>query len=283
VNRKEALARARGILADNNIDDAFLEGEILLRHVLGISRTQLFSDLECGVSPALQNTLERLIERRLHGEPSAYITGHREFYGLDFYVDRNVLIPRPESELLVEKSIDLVRSGGITSVADIGTGCGAIAVSLAVNLPEVVIYAVDVSAPALEVAEVNCRRYGVTDRIRLLHGDMLEPLPGPVNLIIANLPYVRESDLPPGNDLSFEPLLALDGGVGGLDKIAALAGQADDKLLPGGYMLLEIGHGQAEGVKELLRKSSPLSLIEVDRDLAGIERIVSLHLTSAQL
>jgi len=169
VNRKEALARARGILADNNIDDAFLEGEILLRHVLGISRTQLFSDLECGVSPALQNTLERLIERRLHGEPSAYITGHREFYGLDFYVDRNVLIPRPESELLVEKSIDLVRNGGITSVADIGTGCGAIAVSLAVNLPEVVIYAVDVSAPALEVAEVNCRRYGVTDRIRLLH------------------------------------------------------------------------------------------------------------------
>ena len=283
MNRKEALARARGILADNNIDDAFLEGEILLRHVLGINRTQLFSDLECGVSPALQNTLERLIERRLHGEPSAYITGHREFYGLDFYVDRNVLIPRPESELLVEKSIDLVRNGGITSVADIGTGCGAIAVSLAVNLPEVVIYAVDVSAPALEVAEVNCRRYGVTDRIRLLHGDMLEPLPGPVNLIIANLPYVRESDLPPGNDLSFEPLLALDGGVGGLDKIAALAGQADDKLLPGGYMLLEIGHGQAEGVKELLRKSSPLSLIEVDRDLAGIERIVSLHLTSAQL
>ena len=283
MNRKEALARARGILADNNIDDAFLEGEILLRHVLGISRTQLFSDLECGVSPALQNTLERLIERRLHGEPSAYITGHREFYGLDFYVDRNVLIPRPESELLVEKSIDLVRNGGITSVADIGTGCGAIAVSLAVNLPEVVIYAVDVSAPALEVAEVNCRRYGVTDRIRLLHGDMLEPLPGPVNLIIANLPYVRESDLPPGNDLSFEPLLALDGGVGGLDKIAALAGQADDKLLPEGYMLLEIGHGQAEGVVELLRKNFPLSLIEVDRDLAGIERIVSLHLTSAQL
>jgi len=283
VNRKEALARARGILADNNIDDAFLEGEILLRHVLGISRTQLFSDLECGVSPALQNTLERLIERRLHGEPSAYITGHREFYGLDFYVDRNVLIPRPESELLVEKSIDLVRNGGITSVADIGTGCGAIAVSLAVNLPEVVIYAADVSAPALEVAEVNCRRYGVTDKIRLLHGDMLEPLPGPVNLIIANLPYVRESDLPPGNALSFEPLLALDGGVSGLDKIAALAGQADDKLLPGGYMLLEIGHGQAEGVKELLRKSFPLSLIEVDRDLAGIERIVSLHLTSAQL
>ncbi len=231
------------------------------------------------ISPAQVEGLRQLLERRLRGEPSAYITGHREFYGLDFMVDHRVLIPRPESELLVEKAIRLARSQAISKIADIGTGCGAIAISLAVNLPAATIYATDISSQALEVAGENCRRHGVTDRVILLQGDMLEPLPGPVDLIVANLPYVREADLPAGGPLSFEPKLALNGGTDGLDKIRVLCRQAEEKLRNKGSMLLEIGEGQAEAVMAILHESFPSALIEIERDLAGIERVVSLRLT----
>jgi release factor glutamine methyltransferase len=279
VNRRQALAQARGTLADNNIDDATLEGEILLRHVLGINRSQLFADLDGNVSPAQAENLEQLLERRLSGEPSAYITGHREFYGLDFKVNRHVLIPRPESELLVEKALSLCRSHAMSIIADIGTGCGAIAISLAKNLPSATIYATDISPQALEVAGENCRRHGVTDKVVLLQGDMLGALPEPVDLIVANLPYVREAELPGSGPLSFEPELALNGGKDGLDRIKFLCRQAGDKLRNNGSMLLEIGQGQTQAVKAIMHESFPSALIEIDRDLAGIERVISLRLT----
>jgi release factor glutamine methyltransferase len=276
VNRRQALNRARSILAENNIDDSFLECEILLRYVLGIDRDRLFSDLDADISPSQVEELLQLVERRKRGEPSAYITGHREFFGLDFIINPHVLIPRPETELLVEKAIDLCRTRSISTIADIGTGCGAIAVSLAVNLPSVTVYATDVSPAALEVAAQNCARFGVKDRIILLQGDLLKPLPGPVDMIIANLPYVRKSDLTAG----FEPELALNGGKDGLDKIKILCRQVGGKLLKNGSLLLEIGQGQADAVTAMLRQSFPSALIETDRDLAGIERMISLRLTS---
>jgi len=279
VNRRQALTYARGTLADSNIDDASLEGEILLRHVLGLSRARLYSDIDHNVSPANDKALRKLLERRIQGEPSAYITGHREFYGLDFRVDRNVLIPRPETELLVEKAIRLAQSHAISGMADIGTGCGAIAISLAVNLPRVTVYATDVSAPALEVARSNCKKHGVADRIVFLQGDMLEPLPEPVDLIIANLPYVRESDLSRSGPLNFEPALALNGGEDGLDRIRVLCRQAGNKLRSQGFILLEIGQGQAEETTALSQEIFPSARIEIESDLAGIERVVSLRLT----
>jgi release factor glutamine methyltransferase len=275
VKRRQALTQARDILADNHIDDAFLEGEILLRHVLGIDRARLFSDLDCDISHSHVEELMQLVERRRRGEPSAYITGHREFFGLDFIINHHVLIPRPETELLVEKAIDLCRTRSISTIADIGTGCGAIAVSLAVNLPGLTVYATDVSSPALEIAAQNGAKYGVKDRIILLQGDLLGPLPEPVDMIIANLPYVRKSDLTAG----FEPELALNGGENGLDKIKILCRQADERLRKNGSLLLEIGQGQAEAVKIILRRAFPSALIEIDRDLAGIERMISLRLT----
>jgi release factor glutamine methyltransferase len=275
VIRRQALAQARAILTDNNIDDASIEGEILLRHVLGITRAQLFSDLDGDVSLSQVENLMKLVARRVSGEPSAYIIGHREFYGLDFKINNNVLIPRPETELLVEKAIGLCRSYPISKVADIGTGCGAIAISLVVNLPEKTIYATDISSAALEVARENCKRHGVMDKIILLQGDMLEPLPEPVDMIIANLPYVRKADL----TLGFEPELALNGGEKGLDKIKTLCGQARGKLNTNGSLLLEIGQGQAEAVTAILHKVFPLALIEVARDLSGIERLICLRLT----
>jgi len=279
MNLKQALAQAHGVLAAHDIEDASLEGELLLRHVLGKSRPQLYVDLDHELGPVHEEVYRRLIERRRRGEPSAYLTGHREFYRLDFYVDRSVLVPRPESELLVEKAISLTHNRLISEIAEIGTGCGAIAISLAINLPEANIYATDISARALEVARFNCCRHGVTDRICLLQGDMLEPLPGEVDLIVANLPYVRASELPRTGPLSFEPVLALDGGMNGIDKIGRLCHQAGNRLRPGGCLLLEIGQGQAEAVTSILHKVFPRTVIEVYPDFGGIERVVRLCLT----
>lgn len=279
MNRKQALARTRNLLNANNIEDSLLEGEILLRHALGINRTELYIGLDNKLSPEHEAVLSRIIERRLNGEPSAYIIGNREFFGLDFYVDSRVLVPRPESEMLVETALELVENQGISTIADIGTGSGAIAVSLASNLPEVEIYAIDISDSALEVARLNCLRHGVAGKVCLLKGDLLDPLPAPVDLIIANLPYVRESELNGNGTLYFEPGIALNGGLDGVDQIRRLCCQVNEKLRPDGNLLLEVGQGQWQPVSELLRGLFPSAKVSVTLDLAGIERVVGLALT----
>ena len=277
---KEVLSRARGILVASNIEDAPLECELLLRHALGISRVQLYLDLNHELTPEQEETFWNLVKRRLSHEPTAYITGHREFYGLDFYVNSSVLIPRPESELLVEESLNLAQNQNISTIAEIGTGCGAIAISLALNLPQAKIYATDISAPTLEVALFNCKKHGVENRICLLQGNMLDPLPEPVDLIMANLPYVKESELS-SPSTSFEPRLALNGGSDGLEKIRQLCIQISSKLNSEGCLLLEIGQGQKETVFSFLRGLFPSARLEVAPDLTGIDRVVSLTLTSS--
>lgn len=276
---KQALSRARGILAGNNIDDAPLECELLLRHALKISRTQLYLDLDRELSPKQEETFWRLMQRRLNGEPTAYITGHREFYGLDFYVDPRVLIPRPESELLVETALGLAQNHPLFTIAEIGTGCGAIAISLALSLPEAEIYATDISAAALKVTLLNCQKHGVVDRVHLLQGDMLDPLPEIVDLIIANLPYVEESELARMGPAKFEPLLALNGGSDGMERIRQLCRQVGSKLRPSDYLLMEIGQGQRRAVTAFLHTLFPNGEIEVVPDLSGIDRVISLSLT----
>ncbi|MEE8420369.1 MAG: peptide chain release factor N(5)-glutamine methyltransferase [Dehalococcoidales bacterium] len=280
MTRQQALSQGREIFQANNIEDAFLESEILLRHVLELNRAQFYLDIEDALSQEQAEAYWHLIERRRGGEPTAYITGHREFYGREFYVDTRVLIPRPESELLVEKALCLARKKPIATVADIGTGCGAIAVSLALNLAPAKVYATDVSGDALEVAGINGQRHGVADKICLRRGDLLEPLPEPVDLIIANLPYVQESTVLEDSSLSFEPSLALDGGPAGVEIIRRLCRQVSGKLNPGGCLLLEIGQGQRAAVSRFLGEFLPDGEIEIDKDLGGIERVVSLCLTS---
>ncbi|MBI2860600.1 MAG: peptide chain release factor N(5)-glutamine methyltransferase [Chloroflexi bacterium] len=274
----QSLARAWQCLAAGGVEDAAFEGELLLRHALGIERSQLYLEMGRDLTPAEFENYQGLVERRLAGEPSAYITGRREFYGLDFQVDRRVLIPRPETELLVEQAIELARRRGYSTIADIGAGSGAVAVSLAINLPGAVIYAIDISSPALEAARLNCLRHGVEGRVRLLEGDLLAPLPEAVDLIVANLPYVRRSDLPATGPLSFEPVLALDGGPDGLDQVRRLTHQAADRLTPGGSLLLEIGQGQGEAVAALLRQVFPRGEVRIWPDLAGIDRVAGLML-----
>ena len=277
MTTKQALARARRALLAGNIEDAPLEAEVLLRNTLKINRVQLYSEPDSELSQEQEKAFWQRIERRLSREPTAYITGNREFFGLDFHVDSAVLVPRPESELLVEKALELAENHALSVIAEVGTGCGAIAISLALSLPQTRIYAIDISTAAIKVASSNCRRHGVADRVRLLAGDMLDPLPESVDLVVANLPYVRQSQT---DTLAFEPVLALDGGPDGLDKIRRLCLKVGDKLRPGGHMLLEIGNGQAEAVTAFLRGIFPSSKIELTPDLSGIDRVVSFTIPS---
>jgi release factor glutamine methyltransferase len=272
------LHRAREALGLKDSEDSGLEAELLMRQALGISRVELYQDLNRELSPEEEADFEQLVSRRLSGEPVAYIVGHREFFGLDFYVDSRVLIPRPETELVVEKALTLARERPIATIADIGTGSGAIAVSLALNLPQVKVFATDVSAPALEVARFNCQKHGVLDRVYLLMGNLFSPLAEPVDLVVANLPYVTEGEVGGKGLASFEPELALDGGCDGLEKIRKLCARLDDKLNPGGSLLLEMGMGQSWAVAGLLHSLYPAARVEITPDLGGIDRVVGLTL-----
>lgn len=276
----QALIRAREILrANKDIENLNLESEVLLRHVLRIDRAALYLDTSRELDPPKQAEFIKLIERRLRGEPLAYIIGNREFYNLDFYVDSRVLIPRPETELMVEKAIQFSKNHSVNTVADIGTGSGAIAVSLAVHLPGVNILATDISTSALEVARINCFKHGVEKQVTLLEGDLLESIPGPVELLITNLPYVRRTDLSSIPSAKFEPPLALDGGESGLNQIVRLCKQIRGKINTGGCVLTEIGMGQGQTVAGFLRELFPRSTIDILPDLAGIDRVVELKLS----
>ena len=280
MTRREVLNRASTLLSSNNVEDEALEAELLLRHTLHINRAGLYAEPEGALTSQQEADFWNKIERRVKGMPSAYITGVREFYGLEFYVDDSVLIPRPETELLVEKAIEITRNYSSPVIADIGTGCGAIAISLAVNLPQAFLFAADISQKSLDTARRNCERHDVERRVRLYVGDLLEPLREPVDIIVANLPYVRTADLPAVNTNGYEPHLALDGGEDGLDVIRRLCTQVDRKLKPDGSLLLEIGMGQREEVVNLLHALFSLAPISVIPDLTGIDRVLCMTLVS---
>jgi release factor glutamine methyltransferase len=197
---------------------------------------------------------------------------------LDFYVDKNVLIPRPETELLVEQAIIRAKNYRHPVIADVGTGSGAIAVSLARNLPDAEIYAVDISKTALKVAGRNCLAHGVEDRVQLLRGDLLEFVPAQVDIIVANLPYVITDEVARVNTAGFEPRLALDGGADGMNVVTRLCVQAKEQLHPGGFLLLEIGLGQNQRTSDILQELYPVANIEIMSDLSGIARVVCLTL-----
>ena len=217
-----------------------------------------------------------LLERRLVGEPIQYITGETEFYGLPFQVNRNVLIPRPETEHLVEKALALAASFERPRIVDVGTGSGAIAVALAHKLPEAQITAIDLSAAALTVARGNAERNGVAGRIRFVEGDLLAPVAGEqFEMVVSNPPYIAESDRA---SLSvevrdYEPETALFAGSG-LDVYRRLIPDARSALAAGGFLALEIGYGQDEAVAELLAKAG-FKQIEFTADLQGIPRVAT--------
>jgi release factor glutamine methyltransferase len=299
VTISQALTRARQMLAAAGSDNPSLESEALLKYYLNQDRAFLHREPQAVLDEKTQTAFFQGIERLLRGEPLAYITCTREFFGLDFYVDFRVLVPRPETELLVEEAIRLVRSRRMNALADIGTGSGAIAVSLAkyllhppdgpfpgtgtvppdvFSLRDLKIYATDISSQALEVAGINCQKHNVSQLITFLQGDLLGPLPEAVDLIIANLPYVRKEDCEKMPSARYEPSVALDGGEDGLDILNRFCRGLESKLRPGGCSLMEIGLGQAGAVTALLHSRFPAAGVEVIPDLAGINRVVKVSL-----
>jgi release factor glutamine methyltransferase len=271
--------RAQGIATPR------LDAEVLLAFVLGKKRVDLLIHPEIEVAPEKVVFFRQLLRKRAEGVPVAYLTGKREFMSLEFQVTPDVLIPRPETELLVEKVLDFLKLQDDHKdhflVADVGTGSGAIAVSLASYHPRVRVVAIDVAEEALEVARSNARNHGVQDRIEFLCGDLLTPLLaageiGKGDVVVANLPYIPTGELaflPP--DVRAEPMVALDGGSDGLDLYRRLLPQAASFLTPGGLLACELGPGQARLLAELLdpqKWSKPL----IELDYQGHDRLLTV-------
>jgi release factor glutamine methyltransferase len=287
VTVKEALAKGSQLLAQQQSSDTRLDTQVLLGHVIGAERAQLLAYPERDISNEQFERYWQLIARRARGEPVAYLTGHKEFFGLDFCVDRRVLIPRPETELLVEAALgvigDRIAAGSLPVVADIGTGSAAIAITIAVKEPRLpYLYACDISAEALEVARLNCLRHHVETRVRLLQGDLLAPLPEPIDVLVANLPYVGTDEMASiaPDVLDYEPHAALFSGPYGLSHLRRLFVEAaqSDMLKRGGGLLLEIGYQQCEPLTNLLHELWPQAQVICQQDYAGWDRLIQVLL-----
>ena len=282
------MAILRSVIQDTHrkleaagIPDARLEAEVLVMNVMRMARQNIFAEQEAEVSPQQQSALDSFLERRFDREPLAYILGQREFYGISVMVTPAVLIPRPETEGLVEHALFMALMGMESTeltIADVGTGSGAIAINLAIHLPAAKIFAVDVDDAVLDVASFNIRAHGVPDRVSLAIGDLLDAVPEPVDLIVANLPYIPTDRIPTLQpEVQKEPRLALDGGPDGLDLVRRLLTQAEDKLKPHGIILLELDPEQVPIVQELALKHFPDGSTSVEQDLAHLDRILAIH------
>lgn len=256
----------------------YIETQAVLVHVLNSSREWLTLHADDELNNTQLAYADSLLTRLCDKEPLPYLTGRQAFYGLDFLVNPNVLIPRPETELLVEECIQWLESHpSKRAVADIGTGSGVIAVCLADQFQDVEVCAVDISDKALQVARENASRYHVDERIRFLQGDLLEPCDEPFDLIAANLPYIPTRTLAELAVARFEPVLALDGGEDGLNLLSRLIKQAPDTLKPGGIIIVEIETNQSQSVQQLAINNFPRAEITLLNDLANHPRILKIQ------
>ena len=251
------------------------DAELLLMHVLGWDRTALLTRPERELSGAEMLQYQALLTRRRAAEPMQYITGVQEFFGLDFKVTRDVLIPRAETELVVEALLHRVDRDQRLRIADVGTGSGAIAIALAIALPNSQITAIDLSAPALAVARENAERHGVEERLRFLRADLLEgSTPRSFDAVVSNPPYIADGEVLEAQVRDYEPAAALYAGPTGLEVYERLIPQAREMLTPGGWLILEIGYGQRDALGRMLREWADLSFQE---DLQGIPRVGICH------
>jgi release factor glutamine methyltransferase len=278
VRVKAQLAKARATLETAGIPLPWLDAEILVAHVLHSSRERLHSHPERALTVAQRAQLRRLTSRRVARVPVPYLVGEREFYGYMFRVTPAVLIPRPSSELLVELAIDWLKTHPrARRMIDLGTGSGAVAISVAKAVPEVHIEARDVSARALKVADENIAHYSLRRRITTVKGDLLRRA-SPADLILANLPYIPEAlrRIRP-KELEYEPALALDGGKDGLSLIRVALAQAPAVLKPGGLVLFECDPAQIRRIVRLAQGQWPAAQVTVHKDLAGQDRVVRIQ------
>jgi release factor glutamine methyltransferase len=294
---KEGMARLRAA----HVPSYTLASEVLLLHVLGRNRTWLYSHSEERMDRAASEEFFALIARRAAGEPTQYLTGRQEFWGLEFEVTPSVLIPRPETEHVVEVVLERLGSRGITidmatgapsatvRVADIGTGSGCLAVALARELPHAVVSATDISAAALQVARRNAARHGVSDRIHFLETSLLNDLvhnfgvtgreSGLFDMIVSNPPYVARGDVVglEREVRDHEPQAALVGGDTGVEFCTRLIEQAAQLLVPGGIFVVELGYGAADRVRKMLEALPAWTNISITNDLAGIPRVLAVE------
>ena len=274
---------------DKGIDAPRLSAEMVLAHVLSLKRIELYTNFDQVVAEEQLARLRELVKRAGEHEPVAYLVGRTEFYSLEIAVTPDCLIPRPETELLVERAIEFLRKrGGAQKVCDLCTGSGCIAAAIARNCPEVQIIATDVSSEALAAAAVNVEKHSVEDRVTLLQGDLFDPVVPALNgsrfdLIVSNPPYVSDVEYArlDRNIREYEPAGALLGGADGLDVYRRIAEQSPEAISPGGALMLETGYAQGQAVRGLLEQTGDFADINVEKDSQDNDRVVTAIRTSA--
>jgi len=281
----EVLNRAASLFKEKRIGNPRLNAELLVAHSLNLSREGLYTHLQDPVGEREKEEADHLIQRRLSGEPLQYIIGHQQFWSVDLQVDPRVLIPRPDTEVLVEQALEIlsrIDRGAVPTVLEIGTGSGAIAIVLASEVKGVFVVATDLSYEALRLARSNAERAGVRDKISFVTGDLFRPLrypeerEQPFDLIVSNPPYVVRSEIGKleREVKEFEPAVALDGGEDGLDFHRRIVFGSPQYLRPGGWLVLEVGQSQAGEVCGMMERTDSFDSLERIRDLSGIERVV---------
>lgn len=275
----DVLDWTRTFFASRGIESARLDAEVLLAHVLGLQRVMLYARFDQPLTAEERERYRDLVRRRAQREPVAYLVGEREFWSVNLTVRPGVLIPRPDTETLVQLALDRIPTDGAVRVLDVGTGSGAVALALAAERPRIEVWATDVSPAALEVAAQNAARLECADRVRVVRGDLLPPAadsPARFDLVVANLPYIPTADLaglmPDVRD--HEPVEALDGGPNGLSLVRRLIDAAPPRLAPGGALLLEAGSAEIPAVAAALIGAGYRD-VETHRDLAGQLRVAT--------
>lgn len=269
-------------LGERDCETPRLDAEVLLAHVLGVSRVELYTGYERPLLPAELQSYRELVKRRAGGEPAAYLVGIKGFYSLDFEVGPGVLVPRPETEILVSAAIEEAKSRkGIVKAVDIGTGSGCVAVALAVYAPGVEVIATEKSAEAAGYARRNVVRHNVQERVSIVEGELLEPLArmcakAGLDIIVSNPPYVTEKEFEnlPATVRKYEPREALVAGKDGTEYHRIIAEAAAEFLGAGGLLALEVGMGQADRVSRLISDTGQFREPRIVKDFSGIERVV---------
>lgn len=280
---QEVLVSAVRVLGARNPYAARLEAELLLAHTLKISRALLLARLADPIAPDDAAQFAGMVARRAQREPIAYIIGHQEFYGLDFIVDRRVLIPRPETEHVVELALQSLKKipHADPVIVDVGTGSGAIALALARHTQGARIIATDISPDALAVAQLNATRLNLSERVEFLNADLLEGIETPIDVLTANLPYIPLERLAqlPREIRDYEPRVATFGGLDGLSVIRRLLKQAEGHMARAGVLFLEISEEQGPAARDLVNAILPRAQVAIHRDLEGLDRVLEVRLT----
>jgi release factor glutamine methyltransferase len=281
VTLEQHLADARRALDAAGIgpDEARLDAELLARDVLGWDRATFLARRSDEAPPGFADRYDAVISRRALREPVAYIRGEQEFYGRSFVVSSDVLIPRPETEFVIDEALAVLGEMSDPTVVDVGTGSGCLAITIALEHPAATVWATDVSPRALDVARLNAARLGAAERVRLAHGEYFASLPGPFDVIVANPPYIAEADrdtLPPEVQ-GHEPHCALFGGADGLRVIDHLIATSTPHLTRHGALVIEFGFGQADAIARMVSASTDLRLDHMREDLQRIPRVAVIR------